>query len=711
MLTAQELTAKRRNAEAAGDTAAVQRYDARIAALVTAPLSVDELSAKRENARAAGDEAAVQRYNVRIHAENGKQDQGLLASPKTSSNAAPGFSQNDALRALGADPSTYLNEADQKSLSAANTGIAREAAGGATFEFADQIEALGRSTFGKDTFKESHDKIQAAKLGFKQEHPALAMGANIAGSTTSGTALGKKLLGKAVAPTATRVAGAAATEGAIIGAGQSDTLAEVPEKVFTGALTAGFFGFTGTKVLEVGGGLTAKAKDFIANARAPKYREGLKELGDAIIDDGMRAVDLEKAMKELGDDAVIADLGTAADALNTARLTDAAFLQGGESAQKASSFVNKRMEGMVGRVEKAIKNTVGDFDNYIAKVDNIIEKMRKVAKPAYDAAYEVPIKITPKLVKAMTIKNNKGEVVLKDAVVDAWKEARKLANTEGIALGKMNSTDITTRELDYIKRGMDSVIDSGTDSLTGKMSHEAGAIASLKKEIIDEVDRINPLYQEARQIFENEFKLKRALESGLKAIKDDTEVTVKLMKDMTASEKAMFRQGYAKALAKKIADAPHTVDAFKRIAGNETAKRNIRAIVGEGNADALLAKLKKEADFHSTRSSFGVGKTAQQQITTGRQKAEQAIEGLSPAAVVRKVLHMAAGSSEESVKKRGNAITKLMFAEGLEQKTIISELKRLEAAAKKHKSPNLDTIQAAIAAAASTSAGQFSKDE
>ena len=75
MLTAQELTAKRRNAEAAGDTAAVQRYDARIAALVTAPLSVDELSAKRENARAAGDEAAVQRYNVRIHAENGKQDQ------------------------------------------------------------------------------------------------------------------------------------------------------------------------------------------------------------------------------------------------------------------------------------------------------------------------------------------------------------------------------------------------------------------------------------------------------------------------------------------------------------------------------------------------------------------------------------------------------------------------------------------------------------
>ena len=708
MLTAQELTAKRRNAEAAGDAAAVQRYDARIAAMAPAPLSVDELSAKRENALAAGDEAAVQRYNVRIQAENRNKDQGLFASPETSSNAAPiTFSENDVLRSLGADPSTYLSRADQESLSAANTGLARDVAGGATFEFGDQIEAAGRSTFGKDTFQESLDKVQSEKQAFSKEYPALSTAANIAGTLSGPAALGKKLLGKGAEVTAKRVAGAAAAEGAIIGAGKSNTLEELPGKVVVGAALSGLFGFAGTKVIQAGGTLIAKARNFIANAREHKYQEGLKELGEAMVDDGLSATNLEKAMEELGDDSVLADLGTSVDAENIARLTDQAFLQGGKAAQGARKFVNNRTQAMVGRVEKAIKNTVGDFDNYIAKVDNIIEKMRTVAKPIYDAAYEVPIKITPKLIKAMTIKNNKGEVVLKDVVSDAWKEAKKLANTEGITLGNISSADITTREIDYIKRGLDTVIENGTD-ITGKLNSKARAVAILKKEIIDEVDTINPLYKQAREVFEGEFKLKRALESGLKAVKNDTEVTVKLMKGMTASEKDMFRQGYAKALSKKISDAPNTVDAYKRIAGNETAKRNIRAIVGEENAASLIAKLENEAAMHGTRASFGNSKTVLRKMTTAKQKAAQALEGISPLAITKKALNMALGSADDSVKKRGDAVTRIMFAEGLDQKNIISELKRFEAAAIKNKSPSLTTIQAAIIAA---SAAQFSKDE
>ena len=583
-------------------------------------------------------------------------------------------------------------------------GAGRELAGGATFEFADDIEAGARSAFGQDTFRQSREKVQAEKLQFAKENPGLAMASNVGGSMTSGAALGKKLIGGAAKATAKRVAGAAAIEGALVGAGKSNSADEFVGSVASNAALSGVLGFAGTKVVDAGGKLVKKASDFIARRNTPGYTEGIKELGEAILADGKKAVDLEKALKELGDDGVIADIGTKLDAENVSRLTDQAFLQGGPAAQGARKFINKRAKAQVARVDKSIKAEVGDFENYIGKVDAIVQKMRTVAKPAYDAAYAVPISASPDLIKAMTIKNAKGETVLKDAIAAAWRDGQKIANSKGIVLETLDSKTLTTLELDYVKKGLDSVIDSHTNAF-GKMDTLGGATAKLKDAFVKEVDKVNPLYATARKAFESEFKLKSALEKGMKAVSDDADFTAKTLAKLSPSEREMFEQGFAKKLRDTVAGAPDTINSYKRIGGSTLKRERITAVLGEERAGRLLADLESEATFHGTRASFGNSKTALREITTGKQKAAQAVEGLSPQALVKKALH-AVADSKGSVEQRGNSITKLLFSRGLDQRQVLSELKRFEAAAVKSKSPTLSTLQAAIISA---SAAQVAK--
>lgn len=153
-------------------------------------------------------------------------------------------------------------------------GVVREAAGGLTFEFSDEIEAGLRSLIGDETFSEELAQIQAERDQFRVDNPILSTAANVTGAIGSiavpagaiartGGAAGRALRGTTGVGRVARGAGAGATVGGLAGAGAArGGLEERLEGARTGAQTGAVVG----AALPVAGRAFAEAGKLLRSA-------------------------------------------------------------------------------------------------------------------------------------------------------------------------------------------------------------------------------------------------------------------------------------------------------------------------------------------------------------------------------------------------------------------------------------------------------------
>jgi hypothetical protein len=73
-----------------------------------------------------------------------------------------------------------------------------------------------------------------------------------------------------------------------------------------------------------------------------------------------------------------------------------------------------------------------------------------------------------------------------------------------------------TETLDYVKRGLDDIIEQNRNPITGKLDlDESGrAVNGLKNRLLDEMDRLNPHYRSARQAYAGPAALNSAMRDG-----------------------------------------------------------------------------------------------------------------------------------------------------------------------------------------------------
>lgn len=133
-------------------------------------------------------------------------------------------------------------------------GALRSAAQGATFNFADELYGVMHGLPGSPGYTEARDEVRANDAAFQEEHPAIALGANLAGGLIPSVAAGAAGIlpvaaGAAEAPLLSRLgslaksgAKAGGLFGAASGAGVADELHDVPQSIALGGAAGGAMG-------------------------------------------------------------------------------------------------------------------------------------------------------------------------------------------------------------------------------------------------------------------------------------------------------------------------------------------------------------------------------------------------------------------------------------------------------------------------------------
>ncbi len=240
---------------------------------------------------------------------------------------------------------------------------------------------------------------------------------------------------------------------------------------------------------------------------------------------------------------------------------------------------------------------------------------------------------------------------------------------------------LNTKEIDYIKRGLDRVIEKDTSAF-GKVGSVGRSVNDIKQSVLNVVDPQNPIYKEARGVYENGAKLTRALDDGLSFFRKDGDSIMDHMSKLSPNEQAMFRQGAAKSLRNKLAKSQDGANVYKRITGNRYSREQIQAIVGDANYQSMMNDLEIENTFSKTRAKFQGSQTQPRQVKNA-EVFEDGAGAITDFATgnniglmqrVRKVLDDRTVSNDA----KAADILQSLFAKGDDGASVIRSLKALE---------------------------------
>lgn len=469
---------------------------------------------------------------------------------------------------------------------------------GLTFGFSDElgasIAALTGSLKTGESFSDAYSKIHnqlADKRGaFEKENPGLAIGSEIAGALATGGAGGAKLLANMQNASKLQklaaLSGVGAAEGGIYGAGTSSQ-DERLEGALSGAGAGALLAPVGSAVVnsagKVLGGMTNYAADKLTKTPTGQARQVLNDVADAV---GLNADEIAERYAKLGPEGALADVDDAFRV--TAR---AGMNRQGTMSQKGKDLAYNRQKGQQERLLKSIEDTSGKANEYNSTLQGIVNRRKVEAGPLYQEALEQGVNMNGAFAK-----------FIEDPLVkSAYRQGSRWASSEG-------DTSLLN-VLHYTKQNIDDQIG---EAIRKGSNNKARLLMNKKKELLDEIEKQNPTYIKAMNVFADESALKNALELGRGVLKKDPEELAELMQSMTKGEQELFRLGGVKAVADKFDSMSNTRDAT-RIMNVPKTRQQIALVLGD-DAGAFLKRAGIEEDFSQTRSALtGNSTTAMQQ--------------------------------------------------------------------------------------------------
>ena len=522
---------------------------------------------------------------------------------------------------------------------------------GATLGFSDEVGAAGRAVGGSlvnmargepanlgGEYDSAAAAIRAELEGYKKESPAAAIAAELTGALASGGPIGSKVVNAASrVPAWLRGAATGAGFGGVAGAGYAE--GGIENRAIGAGMGATLGGVVGGAVPIAADMFSSAGNRAVQNAVGMQpTTQGQRKVLEAFGRDQVDPTRVQARLRTLGPQATIAD----AAGENTLGLARGAAAVPGPSKNRAAAILEPRQtaqgERLYGAVNRGLKP-----DLYYEAEDKFISRLRTNADSAYKKAYA-----------AKDIESQKLDRLLERPIIkDAIDRAADLAGIEGrrlsipdkllteqakeaAKLGLMDAPPkggvgrgLTTEAIDDIKRGLDALIEKEQSELTGRLTKRGKAINDLKREILSEVDAINPAYKEARKIYAGDAETVQALRDGREFMKLDPEQISRNVADMSASERDAFRSGAARALKDMIDKTADNTDATGRLFGNKLIREKLRPLFETQRAfNEFRQAVERESAFSRTRRTVMGGSP------TARIEAEKADMAVDPGVAV-----------------------------------------------------------------------------
>jgi hypothetical protein len=481
----------------------------------------------------------------------------------------------------------------------AEYGVGRSLAQGATFGFADELEALTKSLAGQGTYEQNLAALELAKQKFGQQNPKTALGTEIVGGLPYallpflGTARYAQMArGASPLARAGVTAGASAVTGALTGALGGAGAAGVGERM-AGAQAGGTLGgivggaapvvtkgigAVGSKAVDVTSGIpvvqqVGKAVGLATGQTVDAANRAKAKLLEAMYRDKVSPADLEKMIASATKPVGIADIAGE----NVRSLADVAQKYPSEARQAAKLALEERGAGQAERIQADISKYLGGFTDPFEYTNAIAQRQKQLSSPLYQKAYAYGEVTDPAVLKFLELPQFK----------TASKEAQALLAAEGRTVDMSRPTVET---LDNIKRGLDALIEKETDSF-GKVSKLGQIYKTKKNEFLVELDSAVPDFGRARAAFAGEAELLDATKLGKDFYKQTATEANRTFAKLSPSEQEAYKVGALDAVKEKIQTAKDTADIRKRIFGSPAERNRVSSLFPD---DATFKQFEKD---------------------------------------------------------------------------------------------------------------------
>lgn len=265
----------------------------------------------------------------------------------------------------------------------------------------------------------------------------------------------------------------------------------------------------------------------------------------------------------------------------------------GEAKTEAGAFIDARQFGSDAvpsqhdRAQAAVTRMMGGKNLASDAVEQITAKRSAEAAPLYKIAHESNIDYT----------SPQGQALLED-INRVPSSARSNANNILKVSDKSGTQMIfdptpdengmhkllaapNPRQWDYIKQGLDQLIEAHTDKLTGRVDVYGHALAELKRDLLRNLDEAVPAYKAARKVFAGHSEMIDAVRAGADAFSPSTsaEEMAKALKGMhSAAEKEAYRMAAAKSLKDRLSKVQDGHNKVSRITGSPELRAKVALI-------------------------------------------------------------------------------------------------------------------------------------
>jgi len=597
---------------------------------------------------------------------------------------APIADQPQAFKSVLGSPIPYSGPAE----------ALRSVGQGLTFGTLDEIEAALRTgSISGPEYEKQRNLLREQQKQFGMDMPIVKTSAEIGGSLIAPLGIAKQV--SKLAPAAQELITGTTTLGQLLrgaaigtttGAASGYGFAEKDEGSET-AMGGVFGGVLGGSVPIVVKGAGTLIKNVLNSAGiGDQETAASKMLANYLQKDNLSPKEAQQALDELRrigiPNPVIADLGKSLNDLAYSAYVVQSKVKGATKEFLENRLIDQPSNIVQGLVEKAgLAKNVNGFEYLEALAAN----QSRLASQAYPLAYSKDIDARPfrQYVDRDLFKN-----AYANAVKNADAEGKKLPPLESIR----NAQSVPTEILHEIKIGLDQVIDSNTDALTGKMTKYGATVVKVKDEFNDLIKSLNNDYKKANEEFADAQRIKKAFKMGEDYQNLNPAEAASNIKKMTSDEKEAFRLGVMADVNERLIDYK-SGDFTKQVFKSEKQKLLLRnAFTDTVDANGKVTKSAQDSYTEFSQYVKGLNRQAEtkQRVLAGSRTDEnqavreqanllgslaQAVVTSDPVSMLRAggsaLLSRAKGISSES----SEALQKRLFSvDPVEQTAILREL-------------------------------------
>ena len=561
--------------------------------------------------------------------------------------SSSGFTIDDAPEVRTALTPEQISRASGASLPSPLQG-AFTALQGPLFGFLDEITGAVHGAKSVATggdflpeYRQARDIIRGMEEQYRKDYPITATVAPLMASTpvfVGGPQVVLKPSTTGASNLLRNMAGAAATAagyGALSAAGKSESDGRnLLIDILTGGASSGAMAGASVPVVNILAGITGrvgralppKASGAIAGAVPPAMRPAgmsredyaTRKVAEQLIRDQPQ-VGINKPMdrllaylRYLGPQGRIVDIG----GQQTHRTLDTLSTLPGKTPEMASQAVIQRQAGRGAAIMRDAEKALGtNGAQYLQTVDDLERAAIANSKPFYDQLRDVPLPVSGGLRDVL----QSAKIYLGGADKYAetlgitgrgLREALEGVNVVGVSGQRTITAVAPLSRFDALKQYL---YDVEQVYLREGSKNQAAAVTSIRRRLIDELDKLSPkdaggrsIYKLARDAYAGPSQLKNAAELGRMAFAPDKDFSVRqAIADLSESEVAAMRVGLMQAIREKA--GTQTGQAWLMNNWKNPATREKIQLAFGKDAGRFISSLNKQAKLKLMEGSVGGG--------------------------------------------------------------------------------------------------------